>query len=283
MKIKHLEHLEDGAYFGEEALPCVVREMRDAPSNEAVAMHDHGFSELVIVAAGSLKHIHATGTERIAVGDFFVIHPGERHGFAEFAKGALVFNVLYHADNLPPALMFSGSPLVPVLFPRDTLPARARTLGRVPRSGMKGVVSLLTAIRSEEASRRPLRHEVCASLFATLALQLARHTRVAVRDPSSSIHAELDFIAQNYARKITIGELRAVTGLSTRALYSEFRKVCGKTPWEYVTDMRVAKAEALLAQPKMKLEEVAAQTGFCGASHLSRTLRAHRKRVATSH
>ncbi len=283
MKIKHLEHLEDDAYFGEEALPCVVREMRDAPSNEVVAMHDHGFSELVIVASGSLKHIHATGTERIAPGDFFVIHPGERHGFAEFARGALVFNVLYHADNPPPALMFSGSPLVPLLFPSESGPAKARTLGRVPRSGMKDIISLLKTIRGEVSSRRPLRHEVCASLFATLALKLARHMRETVRDPSSSIHAELDFIAQNYARKITIGELRAVSGLSTRALYSEFRKVCGKTPWEYVTDMRVAKAEALLAQPKMKLEEVAAQTGFCGASHLSRTLRAHRKRVATSH
>ncbi len=277
MKIKHLEHLEDDAYFGEVTLPCVVREMRYAPSNEVVAMHDHGFSELVIVASGSLKHIHATGTERIAPGDFFVIHPGERHGFAEFAKGALVFNVLYHADSPPPALMFSGSPLVPLLFPSESGPEKARTLGRVPRSAMKDIVSLVKAIRGEVSSRRPLRHEVCASLFATLTLQLARHMNETVRDPSSSIHAELDFIAQNFARKITIGELRSVSGLSTRALYSEFRKICGKTPWEYVTDMRVAKAEALLAQTKMKLEEVAAKTGFCGASHLSRTLRAHRK------
>jgi len=47
--IKHHEILGDDDYFRGGALPCVVREMRDAPSNAFIAMHDHEFSELVII------------------------------------------------------------------------------------------------------------------------------------------------------------------------------------------------------------------------------------------
>ena len=55
--IKHHEKLRNDAYFKGSALPCIVREMREAPSNAFVAMHDHEFSELVIVASGNNQHI----------------------------------------------------------------------------------------------------------------------------------------------------------------------------------------------------------------------------------
>ena len=81
--IKHLEKLRSDAYFKDGALPCIVREMREAPSNAFVAMHNHEFSELVIVASGKISHIHADKTDRLSKGHFFVIHPGEQHGYAE--------------------------------------------------------------------------------------------------------------------------------------------------------------------------------------------------------
>ena len=61
--IKHLEKLRSDAYFKDDALPRIVREMREAPSNAFVAMHDHEFSELVIVASGKISHIHADKTD----------------------------------------------------------------------------------------------------------------------------------------------------------------------------------------------------------------------------
>lgn len=57
--IKHLEKLKSGAYFKDNDLPYIIREMREAPSNAFVAMHDHEFSELVVVASGRISHIHA--------------------------------------------------------------------------------------------------------------------------------------------------------------------------------------------------------------------------------
>ena len=105
-------------------------------------MHDHEFSELVIVASGGLKHIHANETTLLKQGDFFVIHPGERHGYAELAPRTLVFNLLYHASE-PPFGSIVASNLFPVLFPiGDTYPP-AKTLGRVPRHELAHVVGLV--------------------------------------------------------------------------------------------------------------------------------------------
>ena len=58
MKIKHLETLKRTRYFHVDTLPAVVRVMKSSPGNRFVALHGHEFSELVLVASGSLTHLH---------------------------------------------------------------------------------------------------------------------------------------------------------------------------------------------------------------------------------
>lgn len=276
MAIWHLKQLKDDEYFKDSGLPCIVREMHDAPCNNVVHMHDHTFSEIVLIASGSLNHIHSGETTRLAAGDFFVIHPGERHGYAELASHTVVFNLLYHCGNPPPALLFSECPLMAAIFPKDPSHVRADKLGRVTRKNLAAIVSLIKAIRGEEYSDRPLRREICASLFTSILLQLSRE---AYGDSAATnpIQSEIDYIVQNLSGKISLADLCAVSGRSVSTLSRIFRKSTGRSPGDYVIAMRVAKAQSLLAQPGASLEQVAAETGFCNASHLSRTLSAHRE------
>ena len=275
-KIVHLERLTSAEYFKDSALACIVREMHDAPSNETIAMHDHEFSELVLVASGSLNHIYSGGTVRLRTGDFFVIHPGERHGYAELAHRTVVFNLLYRSGNPPPALLFGGCPLMASLFSKDASPARANTLGRVARQNLTDIVDLIKAIRREEDAARPLRHEVCSSLFASVVLLLSREACGGKSAEMSPIQAEVDYIAQNLGRKISLADICAVSGRSVSTLSRMFRNTVGRSPGDYVIAMRVAKAQSLLARPRASLEKVAGETGFCSAAHLSRTLSAHK-------
>lgn len=276
-KIVHLERLTSAEYFKGSGLACIVREMHDAPSNETIAMHDHEFSELVLVASGSLNHIYSGGTVRLRTGDFFVIHPGERHGYAELASRTVVFNLLYRSGNPPHSLLFGGCPLMASLFPKDASPARADTLGRVARQNLADVVGLVKAIRREEDADHPLRREVCSSLFASVILLLSREACGGRSSPPSPIQAEVDYIAQNLGRKISLADICAVSGRSVSTLSRMFRNTVGRSPGDYVIAMRVAKAQSILARPDASLEEAASATGFCNASHLSRTLRARRK------
>ena len=276
--IKHHEKLRNDAYFKDGALPCIVREMREAPSNAFVAMHDHEFSELVIVASGKISHIHADRTDKLAKGDFFAIHPGERHGYAELAPNTVVFNVLYHCERPPMPLTVAGFPLMNELFPKDPASTRASTLGRVSRSNLPAVLQLIDLIRKEEHSEQPMRRAVCESLFTSLLLALSRSTqRASAPMQESPVQKEIDFIAENLNRKITLGELCGVSGKSASTLHREFRKAVGKSPGDYIIDMRIAKAKTLLSRKGSTLKKVAAKTGFCSSAHLSRTL--HRTKV----
>ena len=275
--VKHHEILRDDDYFKSGELPCVVRKMRDAPSNAFVAMHDHEFSELVIVASGKISHIHADKTDRLSKGHFFAIHPGERHGYAELAPKTVVFNVLYHRERPPLPLSVLGFPLMDEIFPEDPASVHASTLGRVTRSNLTAVLRLIDLIRREEHLDQPLRRTTCESLFTSLLLLLARSTqRASAPSQESPVQKEIDFIAENLSRKITLDELCAISGKSERTLHREFRKAVGKSPGDYIIDMRVAKAKTLLGHKGSTLKKVAAKTGFCSAAHLSRAL--HRAR-----
>ena len=275
MKIKHRERLRNAAYFHTSEPACVVREMHDAPSNEFVAMHDHEFSEIAIVTAGGCNHIHAGGTERLSAGDFFVIHPGERHGYAELAPGTLVLNLLYDRASPPPPLMLENTPLVETLFPAGDISSRADKLGRIPRRTLPHLVGLVKALHREAEARQPLCHSVTSNLFAAILLILARSTPGTVAERPNPVQREIDFILRNLHRKITLAELCAVSGRSARTLSREFRKAVGTSPGDYILSLRAARARTLLSQSPARLDEIAAQTGFCNASHLLRTLRFH--------
>jgi AraC-like DNA-binding protein len=271
--IKHLETLMNSDYFHGIGLPCVVREMRYAPSNTFVAMHDHEFSEIVIVMAGKINHIHKYNTDRLSKGDFFVIHPGEQHGYAELSMNTVLFNVLYHATDLPSQIAVGGFPLIKTFFPSDINSSSAKILGHIPPSHLSTIGQLIKMISREEHSKNALRHTVCESLFATLLLYLSRYSlnaETSLRD--TPLKLETDFISANLERKITISQLCSISGKSASTLHREFKKHIGKSPGDYIISLRVKKAKSLLLTTSLSMSEIAYQTGFCGQGHLSRTL-----------
>ena len=54
-----------------------------------------------------------------------------------------------------------------------------------------------------------------------------------------SVQKEIDFIAVNLNRKITLGELCNISGMSASTLHREFRKALGKSPGDYILSMRI--------------------------------------------
>ena len=273
MAIKRLEVRKGEDYFTRSGLPCVVREMHAAPSNEIIPIHDHEFSELVVVASGSLSHFHSAGTSRLRTGDFFAVHPGERHGYANLTRQTVVFNILYHCSRPPAVLALADISLMPQLFPKEPSECKAHTIGHISKRELPHVVNIIREIRREEDARRPMGAAICSALFAAQLLRPPCAAEDATPASESPIQAELDYITQNISGKITFRELCAVSGKSVSTLSREFKKSTGRSPGDYIIALRVEKARSLLSQSKKRpLAKIAAMTGFCSAGHLSRTL-----------
>ena len=80
----------------------------------------------------------------------------------------------------------------------------------------------------------------------------------------------IDFIEQNYFRKITLEELSSITFLSPYYLLRLFKKYTGYTPGEYINKYRLDFSKKLLLEPELTIEQIAFNLGFNTHSYFSK-------------
>jgi AraC family transcriptional regulator len=70
-----------------------------------------------------------------------------------------------------------------------------------------------------------------------------------------------------------LDELASEAGLSTSHFIRSFRESTGKTPYQFLLDRRVQRAQTLMRNARASLAEVAKLTGFANQHHLARVFR----------
>ena len=79
-----------------------------------------------------------------------------------------------------------------------------------------------------------------------------------------------DYICSFYDQSLSLEELAKISCLSKFHFLRLFRHVFGKTPHQFITDIRIDKAMKLLSNPQTEIKQVAKQVGFQNASTFSR-------------
>jgi transcriptional regulator GlxA family with amidase domain len=78
-----------------------------------------------------------------------------------------------------------------------------------------------------------------------------------------------EYLEDNYAENVTLDRLAQIACLSPYHLNRVFCAEVGIPPHQYQTQVRVARAKALLSKG-MPTKQVAVETGFADQSHLTR-------------
>ena len=78
------------------------------------------------------------------------------------------------------------------------------------------------------------------------------------------------YIQDRLSAELTVSGIAKVVGISVYHFIRLFRESTGKSPYQYVIDVRVRKAKELLATRKLTIAEVAYEVGFVDQSHLTR-------------
>lgn len=102
---------------------------------------------------------------------------------------------------------------------------------------------------------------------------LNRSERQAV--PYRDLRAPIDYIREHFSSQVSVAELAAACNLSVSALERRFRKHLGKTPRQYITDVRLGHAQRLLVDTDKPIGTIALETGFADHSHFTRAFRRH--------
>jgi len=91
--------------------------------------------------------------------------------------------------------------------------------------------------------------------------------------PRYKVRRVVDFIEANIDRPIRLEHLSAAAAVSRFHFHRQFKKSTGVTPHQYVLQMRIKRAQALLAESDLPLVEVAARVGFADQSQFTNRFR----------
>lgn len=109
-----------------------------------------------------------------------------------------------------------------------------------------------------------------AAILEIIALFLAQTDHVATGKGQSrswvNIERAIGYIHRHYPLPLPLAQISAKAGISKTYFCLLFRQYTGTTIHQFITDLRLEKAQRLLADPKLKLAEIAEQTGL-GSIH----------------
>ena len=88
-----------------------------------------------------------------------------------------------------------------------------------------------------------------------------------------AVEKALAFIYANYNRPLQVGEIADHVSLSRYYFSRLFRKETGRSPNEYVAEVRINMAKGMLAEKELSIAEIAESCGFANMSHFSRFFR----------
>jgi AraC-like DNA-binding protein len=91
-------------------------------------------------------------------------------------------------------------------------------------------------------------------------------------DENKTIARAIDFMHANYQTGFSLNDLAQAANLSPYHFSRVFKAEVGKTPMEYLVDLKIKHAKELLQKCKdMSITEICFESGFNNLSHFSRT------------
>lgn len=260
-----------------------------APKGEWMHFRRRNVEYIMYYIAEGEMYIQENGTEYVLLpGDVFFLQPYLEHVGTRPAKCAYYFA---HFSNLPllpfdygegTALEIADHELAEDTvdsvfdFEHCMLPKHIRIRDEAVRAQ---IVSLfeegIEKGRSGVKNFRVLWACKLLEILTTLAQNSvdAKTEAISSALPSRTMNkmGELtEYLETHYAEKITGSAIEAEIGMNFDYLNRTFRKVTGKTVFQYLNRVRINRVKELLKTTDMKLAEIAALTGFSDEFYLSR-------------
>jgi AraC family transcriptional regulator len=140
------------------------------------------------------------------------------------------------------------------------------------------IQNALFTLKAEAEQGGMASHLLIDSIKTALAIHLLRNycaTRPKLSSytnglPQSKLALVKDYINNHLHQDLKLDEIAAIAQLSPYHFLRLFKQSMGITPHQYILQGRLNQAKYLLQQSELSIAEIAAQTGFCDQSHLTR-------------
>jgi AraC-like DNA-binding protein len=242
-------------------------------------IHNHDFTELVIVFSGA--GIHTINDEEYVIkeGDVFVINPPVSHSYSESCSTELV-NILFDPERLAipkhDLRKISGYHSLFLLEPKLRTAHEFKSRIRVTLESQSVIRSLVRKIQEELKIRRPGYRSLATASFTELLVTICRNIVGSTDKQYQSVYEfgkVLSYLEQNYAKPITLEELAKSANMSKRSFQRQFKEALNMSPINYLLKLRLQNAEKMLKQTQKSISEIAFACGFSDSNYFTRQFR----------
>lgn len=91
--------------------------------------------------------------------------------------------------------------------------------------------------------------------------------------PMPRLRHALEYMTENLSRDLKLDEVAAELQLSAFHFAHEFRNSTGQTPYQYLLDQRMRRAQQLLRTTDQSVQYIASEAGFGSATNFVRAFR----------
>lgn len=159
---------------------------------------------------------------------------------------------------------------------------------RIPSAGWPDILETIHQIIDEHSSQRELSEWILSMLVLELLGKLWRLARMTGNTTKryfanqSQIAEAARYIHLHYAEPLTLAQLARICYLSPSRFCHNFRRVYGKSPINYLIDVRIQRACEMIRDGRLSLTQIAENVGLGSIHYMSRVFR-NRKGVPPSH
>lgn len=242
-------------------------------------VHNHDFTELVIVFSGTGLHTINDEEYIIKGGDVFVINPPVSHSYSETGSTEQV-NIIFDPEKLAipehDLRKISGYHSLFLLEPKMRKAHEFKSRIQVTYESQPIIRSLVRKMQEELKVKRPGYRSLTTACLTELLVAICRNVVGTADKQYQSVYEfgkVLSYLEQNYPNPISLDKLAKLANMSRRSFQRQFKEALNVSPIDYLLNLRIKYAERMLNQTQKSISEIAFATGFTDSNYFTRQFR----------
>jgi AraC-like DNA-binding protein len=276
--------LRENRIHGDTMFPLGIYTMNRISGQNHLDFHWHDELEFLYVTEGSAIFQVDISSYKVSAGEALFINSGKIHaGYAQEEPGCTYCAVVFN----PSLLMGSSYDALQVKFLDPLLTGKYATSAHIKGTSEwdREILAHIGAIMELGLAKQfTYELQIKGHLYLVFSFILSNNAlNITDNKPSANIYkAEklkeiLQYIQNNYYRKITIRELASRLNMSEGHFCRFFKQMLKRKPIDYINYYRVSMAAKLLADSRKKIIEVAMDVGFDNCSYFINIFKGYMK------
>ena len=245
---------------------------------DETGFHVQEFFEICVISRGEGYHVIEDTVVKAKKGDVFIVPPGRRHAI----RGDRGMDI--HYLHLSPKFFDQYRGLLtelPSFFNLFEIEPLMRVNGSTYRhlylddGPLREVTSMIESLENKWQFDPPSKLIMEGYMIVILSIFCREYEILQMKVGKNAnidkfFMDSISYIMQNFNKHLTIDDLARVAGLSRTSYIKRFHDRTGKSPKQFIMNVRISEAYKLLGSDR-SISKIAEECGFYDASHFIKT------------